>query len=434
MKFLKVFLLLSIIFSSFQFSIEKKKNLKLKPTVENRKREDPASSTTSATADATKGPSDLTKPVGNDLIHSLPGTSTDTEMQKIWEKIFNNANKSPTCNTGTPVYLEKQKEESIYIESKVPTPKPNIPKSLKYGFGDAAYFFDYIDLCFKDEVVKEFKAMFDAVKAFPYNESLDPYSPSKLLEMLNSQGYGANIPQNLFGQDAANLKDAILDVIEQITKKRISKSTYLAGISMDQLDQVFGTFHWDMPKYTKHANISYYLFNKYDYNGDGRLGPSEFILFAIQYNKAYIGNTSSKKYIFSNFVEKRLTPMFYFGDCDNDGFISAENIWFMSEKLTCAAGKGYNIFRCDAKADNSNTDYRTASVNDLVLKNMKTADGKLSPEEWYQAILLGFWDRQTNDQKIVDDSTLSHTDLRWSDQGATDIGCEEIKKYQEKTQ
>src|SRR5690606_33941141 len=64
---------------------------------------------------------------------------------------------------------------------------------------------------------------------------------------------------------------------------------------------------------------------------------------------------------------------------------------------------------------------RTAAINDFILKHSKSKDGYISRREFRLGILLGFWDRQTEESRIVEDDSRALKKLRWSENNMVDI-------------
>ena len=64
---------------------------------------------------------------------------------------------------------------------------------------------------------------------------------------------------------------------------------------------------------------------------------------------------------------------------------------------------------------------RTASINDFILKHSQGKNGFISRREFRVGILLGFWDRQTESTKIVDDDSRNMKSLRWKEDNMIDV-------------
>ena len=102
---------------------------------------------------------------------------------------------------------------------------------------------------------------------------------------------------------------------------------------------------------------------KYDMNGDGRLNPRELILGALDHNKHLFGSRICNHCF--EYATKKIDAIFTYLDCNNDGIITAENLWNNLPRLKRASNE-YNIF-----ALGKNTGFRTDCVNDFVLKKQK---------------------------------------------------------------
>jgi hypothetical protein len=62
-------------------------------------------------------------------------------------------------------------------------------------------------------------------------------------------------------------------------------------------------------------------------------------------------------------------------------------------------------------------------MNDFILKNMKTYEGYVNKQEFQLGILLGFWDRQIDSQKVFCDDCQSMKNSRWDIKGNVDKVC-----------
>jgi hypothetical protein len=102
-------------------------------------------------------------------------------------------------------------------------------------------------------------------------------------------------------------------------------------------------------------------------------------------------------------------------DCDNDGLLSAEEIWKNLPKINRYTEK-FNIF-----SFGNDESIRTSSINDFILKNSKIRDGFITRNEFRIGLLLGFWDRQTEFTKILTDDSRTLKKLRWQEDEMIDI-------------
>ena len=148
-------------------------------------------------------------------------------------------------------------------------------------------------------------------------------------------------------------------------------------------------------------------------NYDGRLNPREFILASLWHNKQTVGSSLCDNCYFE--VGKTLDAIFLYLDCDNDGLLSAEEIWGNLPNIKRDSEK-WNMF-----AFGNAESIRTAAVNDFILKNSNIKEGFISRTEFRVGLLLGFWDRQTETTKIVHDESRTLKNLRWEEGDMIDI-------------
>jgi hypothetical protein len=150
-------------------------------------------------------------------------------------------------------------------------------------------------------------------------------------------------------------------------------------------------------------------------NFDGRLNYRELILGSIYHNQQLVGLPEPLCNFCYFEIGKIIDAIFLYLDCDNDGFLSAEEMWTNLPKMNRKTEQ-WNLFSFGVD-DN----IRTASINDFILKNSKSKDGFISRREFRVGILLGFWDRQTETTKIVDDDSRNMKTLRWRENHMIDV-------------
>jgi len=86
------------------------------------------------------------------------------------------------------------------------------------------------------------------------------------------------------------------------------------------------------------------LIDSFDFDGDGRLNPREFILMIIINNKNILG--SHCLYCFNDIITNKIDPIFYYLDCNQDGLISSEDMWNHLNFLRRGRIRRYNIYKC----------------------------------------------------------------------------------------
>jgi len=95
-------------------------------------------------------------------------------------------------------------------------------------------------------------------------------------------------------------------------------------------------------------------------NYDGRLNPREFILGSLHNNIQTVGSPLCDHCFFD--ISKNIDAIFLYLDCNNDGLLTAEEIWTNLPKMKRNTEK-YNIF-----SFGNDENIRTAAINDFVLK------------------------------------------------------------------
>lgn len=263
----------------------------------------------------------------------------------------------------------------------------------RWGYGQSAYLFDYVDSVFQNEIVEAFSKIYNEAMN-ESNKDTDAYKDPFDLNKQVSQD-NKHIRGNL------NLKEI---------NKNYDPAVYSASINAVQIHEVLKKWNWPIDSSKKDFAADF--IQSYDINGDGRLNAREMILGAILHNKHSYGSgtcTNCLKELVGKF-----DAMFVFLDCSNAGYLSAEDLWNSLPKLN-RPESNYNIF-----AISNSDNIRTSAINDFCIKNGVAKAGGVTKEEFRQGLLLGYWDRQTRRTTIVKDDSRNLKSLRWSDDGETD--------------
>jgi len=209
--------------------------------------------------------------------------------------------------------------------------------------------------------------------------------------------------------DAKMSKKALNDL--KVLNKNYDPAIYNISINAVQLRKAMIDWKWAVDFGL--SDFAKSFIKRYDMNGDGRLNVRELILGSIEHNKHLFGSqTCTHCY---DEISRKLDAIFMYLDCDNDGLLSAEDLWNNLSKLKRPSGE-YNMFVLANDAG-----IRTAAVNDFILKNMKIRNGNITKVEFRNAIIFGMWDRQTDFYKIIEDESRTLKDLRWKDDNMVDI-------------
>jgi Ca2+-binding EF-hand superfamily protein len=265
--------------------------------------------------------------------------------------------------------------------------RPSFNWVKKWGFGDAAYLIDYLEPAF----LANFK--------LEANHILTTFSK---IDKKNTEEYKDSFDLKLIAPKGNNLlSDADF---KQISKK-FSKSIWEKSVNTCQLNKSIPLWGYYTPEDAD--DFAYDMVAKYDMNGDGRLNARETILAVIWNNKKR-DNLFCHNCFF--LLGKQLGAAFAFLDCEGKGYLTAEDMW---EKLPSIkrGSDSYNIFKIPQA-----TSIRTSAVNDFILKNGYTVDGGVTRNEFISGVLLGMWDRNVVEEKVLakDDDSRAMKKLRWT--------------------
>lgn len=343
---------------------------------------------------------------------------------------------------------KKEEEEPLlgYYPAMGPIRKPNPYKILNTSeYFHIHYLFDYLDTffikknnqIFLDMLTAEFEKLYLAAKTMPKtdNRFADPYTLDKLIFYFSNGAAGTEpfTDPRLKSPKADNVKvispgtenkESSMKTLVAFNKNLANKD-YADMISPIQILLIIEAWQWGGASGSQDIMEAKKLLDKYDFNGDGALDREELILLSILHN---IKNFNQcKDFCYKTIIDQVIDPLFIYLDCDNDGYINAENMW---QGLR-------NIFRQDTKYDmykcifplELNKFYRTNSVNDFILKHSRVADGFLNMDEFRKGILLGYWERQVKENVFYKREEINNKIKRWSDAGAKDLECDEIKSY-----
>lgn len=333
------------------------------------------------------------------------------------------------CSTKvSPVPLRKKVEEEKdeYLNELLPKSKPNFFKRAKHGEEQSAYLFDWYDAFLRDDVLNEFRNIYKLAKASnPDLKTPNVYNVTNQLEAYKTMGVGNFITLEV--KDSEDVKKKLLENLSMINKK-LNVAVYEKGITVSQLANVIKLWEWhydpNLLDWAKH------IFDRFDYDGDGRLSVSEFILFSIVYlsKTEQLGSNIGKNTYF-NVTAQKIDGLFTFADCNGDGFITAEELWYSSKYIIRdpkMQGR-YDIYKCSAYYQMPDN-YRSAAANDFILKNSNSVEGMVNMLEFRTGILLGYWNRQVTDLEIIDTDIINDKLMRWGNEGHVDMNCEAIKK------
>lgn len=346
-------------------------------------------------------------------------------LQTSWNELFeDNTRASMKCKDipKTEKTKDEISEEKAAIEAtvavggevSVPRKKPNYYAKSMLGWGPSAYLFDFLDDVLMKEITLEFDKIFkEAQKIEPDPNYKDPYS---LESITQSKGTKGNEKEN-----QKELLDKILSLLgSEGNDEKFNIKVWENSISCAKIDKILTQWKWYGKKSV--PDPAKYLVDKYDFNGDGRLSPKEFIIAMIRTNKL-VAHTKACKNCMEQSVIDFIDPIFMYLDCQNEEKINAEQLYTNIQKLESHRCK---FFECQL----NNEGYRTSSCNDFIIKAKKTMDGYVNKSEFRLGILTGYWMRHVDDHRIYTSDEKNMKDLRWDKERAHDLVCDKLKLEQ----
>jgi hypothetical protein len=350
------------------------------------------------------------------------GSGAEPTLQERWKTLFGNGWERKDMGCEKRSDEDKSADEKRIAEEEavrhgssfMPKKKQNFYERRMIGWGPSAYLFDFLDGVLQEKITKEFDKIFTEAKAGnPSGADIDPYSLHKLLGMSP-------------GTDQA----VLIEKVKKLTENSGGKSAFRQdiwenSITVPQINLYMKNNKWFNDKNASDPGKA--LVDKFDFNGDGRLSRKEFIIAMIRVNKSLAGNGDCDNCM-ADVIKELIDPIFMYLDCSNEDKISAENIWTNIQKLQKTDGNKllYRFFDCDLNGGQ----FRTATVNDFVMKSKKTMDGYLSKLEFRLGILQGYWTRQVDDLNFYKDGNINKLNmktLRWNEDGKIDNICEALK-------
>jgi len=339
------------------------------------------------------------------------------DYAKAWLKMFGTEDRPVSvCKVGQMDFkpVKTATPDADLPQSMLPAAKENVHYN-KFGFEDAAYVFDYLDSILGNEIVTQIKSLWDsALQAKPDGKVKNVYEYATRLSYYASMG-GTGADAIPFDVKVEKDQMKICQALKTF-EPTIDPSIMIAGIKMTQMTEIYKMFKMEKPNLVGWQKKK---LDQYDFDGDGSLSAVEFLFLVIWENKTRLDDPK----LFGAITKSKLDPIFEYCDCDSDGLISAESVWNCFRELQRPDQSRYNYYDCRSP---KNKNYvRTASTNDVVLKNGEEIQGMLNRLEFQKAIILGFWDRQVtgNDILPINETSNNLKDLRWNGDGAEDRKC-----------
>jgi len=324
-------------------------------------------------------------------------TMVSTSQSELWSTLFSQP-KVNNCILDMPI-----RKRQFYHS------KPHIKYNKYYwikawGFDNSAYLFDFLDPVFQKQMVTEFKLVYDTIMKFPLVD------PSKTQEESESLKKATEYYTFYDPYEIGTMKPKKVEKIDLAIHK--------VSVSTVQINQALENWKWATDVGVLFMGQK--IVDAYDFNDDGRLSPREFIIAALRNNDRKFGTEEECQYCFKDIIAQ-IDAMFTFIDCDNNGLIGSEDL-FDSLRHLKRPSNHWNYFLLANQAK-----IRSHVTNDFVLKNMEELTGSLTKEQFRRGLLYGFWDRQTDNYRIINDDSKNLKHLRWKD-NMIDISAERYIK------
>ena len=202
-----------------------------------------------------------------------------------------------------------------------------------------------------------------------------------------------------------------------------NEKSWKISITTAQINTIMTEWNWQVRYITNSPDTARAFVDEFDFNGDGRLSPEEFIIAMIISNKSIAGNGVCKNCM-EEVIKNTIDPIYMYLDATNEEKVNAENIWTNLQKLKRPKPNAYNFFLCDFNGGS----FRTSAVNDFIIKAKHSIDGYLTKTEFRLAVLQGYWNRHVDDLGINVNAEFSMKPLRWDSEGNVDTICEALKQ------
>lgn len=307
------------------------------------------------------------------------------------QKPFKQCSNINTNTENGKINKKAQNDKLITYSNTIPFKKKSEVELSKIGFGPSAYFFDYLDGAIRDVIIQDFQEIWNSAKSIipvPESEYKDKYSIGVI----------------------PNAKD----------KAVINKNVYNNSLNTAQIYSVAKQWNWNLKSLTSYSDAPVGVVGIYDYDGDGRLNPKEFLEMVIDLGY----NDSGCSHCLSEIRNVILKRMFDEADVCGEGMVKAEGIWKKYRHLQ-RKDTQYNIYECLIKGKGN---IRTEAVNDFIIKMRESNDGKLNRKEFTLGILYGYLNRQVDNQKINLGEEINGKNVRWNN-GIDEICSRIISHY-----
>lgn len=331
--------------------------------------------------------------------------------------------KSGSCHKVPELNIINQKFYSLIDEQKkdiLPAPKNNTYENQKFGMGDSAYLFDYLDAPLEFPIINAFEKLWENAKKQP----IDLTNQTNRNDPKNYNPYSLQVLYN------STESDKFLFCEIKKIRKNFNETIWNDSITLPQFRQAAGNWIY---AHNKNDPIKF-IFDMHDYNGDGRLSRKEFILAFLNHHRNNINEIPCvEQDCIHNVVRNLIGVIFDRLDCNWNDKVTSEDIWQglkdlrrykrsnNGEIIKTNEQTNFDIYQCQING----IYIHTSSVSDFVIKSNKIFSGSLTKIEFIRGVLYAYWSRNVDDLRFWSNTenadahnlSKSHKESRWDGNG-----------------
>jgi hypothetical protein len=352
---------------------------------------------------------------------------SNEEIQKEIENLFQDAkHETDKCDelpkVATPEANTDKQNNSSNTGSKrnIPQKRLNTYTPRGMGEGPSAYFFDHMNYLLLEPILKEFEEVLAKAQSLKKDPLYD--EPYTLKRMATNTG---DINKDETDEAEVKNEELVKLVRLNVVNKDFEPTKWLTYIPAYKIEQILKNAEWNWEQITPHTNEdAKVLIDRYDFDGDGRLNPQEFLIAMIHHNKdKRLANPACKNCMEG--ATELLDQLYTQLRCDEETAVTSEYIWTQFKELNKPNPGNYNMYQCT----NNGNFFRTDAVVDFVRKCNPKDGFSLTKEEFVYGILLGYWNLYVTTEGVLkaNDYSRNMINLRWSENGVTDLHCDDKK-------
>lgn len=192
------------------------------------------------------------------------------------------------------------------------------------------------------------------------------------------------------------------------------------SVSISEMENNIKIF--ELPVESDQKYQAYQAVVNFDFNGDGRLSLFEYIEMIILEVIPKM-NVVDCRNCLRETVVKLIQPIFYYLDCDNNGYLDYEEMFTAMEKLKKPQHL-CDMFKCK---DESGEYKRTDAINDFIIKapfkTFEVKDDGINKFDFAARILAGYLMRHVRENSIESGEFYTRKLERWNNLMDEDLKC-----------